>query len=119
MSKEDLELAPKRLVTADLKTGRAKWSENEVARDPQLTLYSHVEGSPYVRIDQLLTQKKGPTFLQAESTRTPQDAEVLVEHINQVAEFVRKGVFPMTQIDNWACNKQHCSFYHLCRGKKK
>ena len=119
MSEVELALAPKRLVVADLKTGRAKWSVNEVAKDPQLTLYSHVEGTPNVRVDQLLAQKKGPVFLQAEGTRTPRDAEVLVEHVNEVADFVRKGVFPMTQIDNWACNKDHCSFHHLCRGNKK
>lgn len=118
MAPEDVALAPKRIVTADLKTGKAKWSEKEVALDPQLTLYSHIEGTPDVRIDQLIAHKKAPTFIQAESTRTPKDAEVLIEHVNEVAEFVKKGVFPKTTIDNWACNKDHCSFYHLCRGKK-
>lgn len=118
MSREDAELAPKRRVTADLKTGKAKWSETEVAKDPQLTLYSHVEGTPDVRIDQLIAHKKAPTFLQAESVRTPRDTEILVDHVNEVAELVRKGVFPKTEIDNWACNKDHCSFYLLCRGKK-
>jgi len=118
MRPEDAALAPKRLVTADLKTGKAKWSDKEVALDPQLTLYSHVEGTPDVRIDQLIAHKKAPTFLQAESARTPRDAEILIDHVNEVAEYVRKGVFPKTEIDNWACNKDHCSFYHLCRGKK-
>ena len=118
MSPEDAALAPKRIVTADLKTGKAKWSDKEVALDPQLTLYSHVEGTPDVRIDQLIAHKKAPTFIQAESTRTPKDAEVLIDHVNEVAEFVKKGVFPKTTIDNWACNRDHCSFYHLCRGKK-
>lgn len=118
MSEEDAALAPKRLVTADLKTSKAKWSEKEVALDPQLTLYSFIKGTPDVRIDQLIDHKKAPTFLQAESTRTPRDAQILVEHVNEVADFVKKGIFPKTTIDNWACNKDHCSFYHLCRGKK-
>jgi hypothetical protein len=118
LSPEDAALAPKRRITADLKTGKAKWSETEVAKDPQLTLYSHVEGTPDVRIDQLIAHKKAPTFLQAESTRSPRDVEILVDHVNEVADLVRKGVFPKTEIDNWACNKDHCSFYHLCRGKK-
>jgi len=118
MSADDAALAPKRLVVADLKTSKAKWSDKEVALDPQLTLYSHIEGTPDVRIDQLIAHKKAPTFLQAESTRAPRDAEILIDHVNEVAEFVRKGVFPKTEIDNWACNKDHCSFYHLCRGKK-
>lgn len=118
MSPEDLALAPTRLVTADLKTSKAKWSEKEVALDPQLTIYSHVKGTPNVRVDQLIDHKKAPVFLQAESTRTSRDAELVVEHLNEVADYVRKGVFPKTTIDNWACNKDHCSFYHLCRGKK-
>jgi hypothetical protein len=118
MSDEDRAMAPMKLITADLKTGKAKWSEKEVALDPQLTLYSHIEGTPDVRIDQLIAHKKAPTFLQAASTRTPKDAETLIDHINEVADFVKKGVFPKTTIDNWACNKDHCSFYHLCRGKK-
>lgn len=118
MSPEDLALAPTRLVTADLKTSKAKWSEKEVALDPQLTIYSHIKGTPNVRVDQLIDHKKAPVFLQAESTRTSRDAELVVEHLNEVADYVRKGVFPKTTIDNWACNKDHCSFYHLCRGKK-
>jgi hypothetical protein len=118
MTAEDAALAPKRLITADLKTGKAKWSDKEVALDPQLTLYAHVKGTPNVRIDQLIDHKKAPTFLQADSIRTPRDTEILTDHVNEVAEFVRKGVFPKTEIDNWACNAQHCSFYHLCRGKK-
>lgn len=118
MTAEDAALAPKRLVTADLKTSKAKWSDKEVALDPQLTLYSHVKGTPNVRIDQLIDHKKAPTFLQAESTRSPEAVGILVDHVNEVADFIKKGVFPKTTIDNWACNAQHCSFYHLCRGKK-
>jgi hypothetical protein len=118
MAEEDAALAPTRLITADLKTGKAKWSEKEVALDPQLTLYSYVVGTPYVRVDQLIDHKKAPTFLQANSTRTPRDAEILVEHVNEVADFVRKGIFPKTHIDNWACDSGHCSFWDLCRGKR-
>ena len=118
MTAQDAALAPKQLITADLKTSKAKWSEKEVALDAQLTLYSHVKGTPNVRVDQLIDHKKAPTFIQAPSTRTPRDVDILTEHVNEVAEFVRKGVFPMTSIENWACNKDHCSFYHLCRGKK-
>jgi hypothetical protein len=117
MSAEDVALAPKRLVTADLKTSKAKWSEKEVNLDPQLTLYSTSRARRTSRIDQLIDHKKAPTFIQAESKRTPKDAAILVDHVNEVADFVKKGIFPKTTIDNWACNKDHCSFYHLCRGK--
>jgi hypothetical protein len=119
MTKEQLELAPKKRVTADTKTGRAKWSEHELRTDTQLTLYSGVEGTPDVRVDQLLAQKKGCTYVRGESVRTPQDVTILTEDINEVAGFVKKGVFPMACIDHWACNALHCSFWHLCRGRKR
>jgi len=119
MSTQDAAAAPKRKVIVDLKTSKAKWSENEVRLDPQLTLYAHIESTPMVRIDQLISHKsKPPTFLQAESFRTPRDVEIMVEHVGEVADLVKKGVFPKTQIDNWSCNVQHCSFWTLCRGKK-
>jgi len=118
MSEEEAALAPKRIITADLKTAKAKWSEKEVALDPQLTLYSYVEGTPDVRIDLLLNHKKAPTFMQMPSVRVPRDAEILIDHVNEVASFVKQGVFPKTPVDHWSCNGQHCSFWSVCRGKK-
>ena len=118
MTVAQLAEAPSRLIVADLKTGKAKWSEKEVNLDPQLTLYSEVEGVPDVRIDQLIAHKKAPTFIQAPSTRTPDQVAILTDHLNEVAGFIKAGVFPKTPIDNWSCNKDHCSFFHLCRGKK-
>ena len=119
MSEEDLALAPKRIITADLKTGAAKWSDNEIANDPQLTLYSLVEGTPDVRIDLLKSGKKASTFEQFSGKRTPAHGEVLVEHLNEVVDFIKKGVFPKTPIDNWACSEKKCAYYSMCRGKKK
>lgn len=119
MSPEEQALAPKQRVVVDFKTGRAKWSENELRKDTQLTLYSHVEGTPHVRIDQLLTMKSGPRFIQGSSVREPQDAEVLIEDINETAEFIKAGIFPKTDIGHWSCNTEHCTFYHLCRGRKR
>lgn len=116
--KELLALAPKKLVTVDFKTGRAKWSENELKLDTQLTMYAHVKGTPDVRIDQLIDKKKGPEYVRGESTRTPDDVAIFTEDLNEVAEYVRKGIFPKTSIDNWSCNAKHCSFWSQCRGKK-
>jgi len=119
MSQEEAMLAPKKKVVADAKTGRAKWSEKELRTDTQLTVYSAVVGTPHVRIDSLLEQKKGCFYVPGPSERTPQDVEIVTEDINEVAGFVKKGIFPMTSIDNWSCNPQHCSFWHLCRGRKR
>lgn len=118
MTPEMLALAPKKRIIVDLKTSTTKWSDAEVAKDPQFTLYAMVEGVPDIRVDQLIPYKKGPAFVQANSIRTPEDAEVYTEHLNEVADFVRKGIFPKTTVDNWACNKKHCSFFHMCRGMK-
>lgn len=112
-------LAPKKRVTVDSKTGRAKWSEGELRLDPQLTLYSYVEGTPDVRVDQYIDLKKGPVYVGGESIRTPNDAEIFIDHLNEVAGYVKKGIFPKTPIDSWVCNRKHCSFYEICRGKKK
>lgn len=119
MTPEESALAPKKRVTVDFKTSTKKWSQSQLDTNTQLTLYAFVEGTPDVRIDQFVDLKKGPVYHRGASTRTAADAEILVDHLNEVADFVRQGVFPKTEIGHWSCNKDHCSFYALCRGKKK
>ena len=119
MTPEEAALAPVKRVTVDWKTSRAKWSKAQLDTNTQMTMYALVEGTPDVRVDQLVDLKGGPVYHRGESTRNAIDAEVFVDHLNQVADFVRKGVFPMTDIGSWACNKDHCSFWALCRGKKR
>lgn len=119
MTKEQLAEAPKKRITADFKTTRAKWSKAQLDTNTQLTLYAFVEGTPHVRVDQLVDLKTGPVYHRGESERSALDAEILVDHLNEVAEFVRKGIFPKTDIGSWACNPGHCSYWHLCRGKKR
>lgn len=119
MSPEDQAAAPKERVTVDFKTARAKWSKAQLDTNTQLTMYAFVEGTPHVRADQLVDLKAGPVYHRGESERNALDAEILVDHFNEVADFVRKGVFPKTDIGSWACNKEHCSYWHLCRGKKR
>lgn len=116
---EAMELAPKKRITVDFKTSASKWSEKDVRLDTQLTLYSEVEGTPHVRVDQLIPYKKGAQYVRGCGERTPLDVQILEEDMNGVADFVRRGIFPMTTIDNWACNKEHCSFYELCRGRQR
>ena len=118
MAAEEAAMAPKKRIVVDFKTGRAKWSTHELDKDPQLTLYSHVESTPYIRVDQLITKKKGPAYERGESTRTPRDAEILIEDINETVRYIKAGIFPKAPIDHWSCGPQHCSFWHLCRGKK-
>lgn len=119
MTPEQAADAPKRREVVDFKTARAKWSKAQLDTNTQLTMYAFVEGTPHVRVDQLVDLKTGPVYHRGNSERTAMDAEILVDHINEVAEFVRQGVFPKTDIGSWACNKDHCSFWNLCRGKKR
>lgn len=119
MTPEEAALAPMKRITVDFKTARAKWSKAQLDTNTQLTMYAFVEGTPHVRVDQFVDLKSGPVYHRGESTRNAVDAEVLVDHLNQVADFVRKGVFPMTDIGSWACNSDHCSFWTLCRGKNR
>jgi len=119
MDEVEVLLAPKKRITVDFKTGRAKWSDNELRTDTQMTLYSDVEGTPDVRVDQLISLKKGPVYIRGESVRTPEDVAILTEHINEVAGLIKKGVFPKAPIDHWSCNEKHCSYWSMCRGKKR
>jgi hypothetical protein len=117
MAPEDVALAPKQRVVVDHKTGSAKWSQKEVDDDTQMTLYAHVMGLQDVRVDQYLDQKKGAIYHRGDGIRGSAQIEIFVDHINQVAEFVRQGVFPKAQIGSWCCNAEHCSYWKQCRGK--
>ena len=119
LSPEAQALAPTMKVTCDLKTVEKKWSDNELTKNPQLTLYSFTEGTPLVRVDQLVMYKKAYDYVPGNSTRTKQDADILAEDMNETVDLIHKGIFPKCQIDNWACNRDHCSFYSLCRGKTR
>jgi hypothetical protein len=108
---------PTKFVIHDTKTSEKSWSEDQVLKNPQLTLYSMVSGSPYVAIDLLLLVKQ-PTFKIMTATRGRQEAAVLTEDINDVAAAIKRGDFPKTQIDNWACGPR-CQYWSECRGKKR
>ena len=118
LSPEEQQLAPTMKVTCDLKTVEKKWSDNELAKNPQLTLYSFTEGTPLVRVDQLVMYKKAYGYIPGNAKRTKQDADILAEDMNETVDLIHKGIFPKCQIDNWACNVDHCSFWTMCRGKK-
>lgn len=118
MSLEEAALVPRKRVIVDLKTTRRTWDADAVKRNAQLTQYAYVEGSPHVRIDQLIDLKTGPKYVQAESLRTPEDTQVFMEHLNEVAGYIKSGVFPRASIDSWKCNAKNCPFWDKCRGRK-
>lgn len=105
------------LVIADTKSSSAKWSAHDVATDVQLTLYALVAGAHHVRIDNLVTLKSGPVYHRLPSTREPQAKRVYVEDLEETVDLVRRGIFPKTSIDNWACSEKWCGHWRRCRGR--
>lgn len=104
-------------TVVDLKTSNAKWSEADVAKSTQMTLYSIVKGTPFVRIDNLVFTKS-PTFHRFESSRNSHDKRVFIEDLEETADLVKRGIFPKTAIDSWACSERWCAFWSKCRGRR-
>jgi hypothetical protein len=119
LSRRAAALSPKRREVVDTKTSERKWSADDVRKAPQLTLYSAVERTPFVRVDQLVPYQRGAAYVPSGSERTATDIAVLEEDVAEVAGFIERGIFPMTTIDSWACNAQWCAYWTLCRGRKR
>lgn len=116
----DLIDAPKpgQLVVADLKHGSASWSQDDVNKDPQFTIYSIVTGIGQVRVDNLVFKKAGPDFSQKTAPRDAQAQRILVEDLEETVDLVKRGVFPKTSIDSWACSEKWCGYWTMCRGRQ-
>lgn len=106
------------LVIADLKTSNSKWSAGDVEKDTQLTLYSIVRKANLVRIDNLVPLKNGPAFHRLESSRNSRDQRVFIEDLEETVDLVKRGIFPKTTIDSWACTEKWCGYWGQCRGRK-
>ena len=102
----------------DLKTSAKKWSASQVASNTQLTLYALGTGTTNVRIDNLVLKELSVEFQREEHVRSRRQLQVLTEDLQEVASDIKKGRFPMTAIDSWACNETWCPYWHQCRGRK-
>jgi len=105
-------------IVSDLKFTGRKWAPKKLRKDTQLTLYAHVKGLPRVRVDFLLNQKTGPKYTQERSTRTPQDAKLLIEDFEETADLIKRGIFPRCHPTDWCCDSKFCGYYERCRGPK-
>ena len=108
---------PKKRVVVDMKTTNKSWGQSKVDIHPQLTLYAAVEGTPDVRIDQLVLLKRGPVYDPVSAIRTPRSVEILREDIEETADLIRRGIFPKCSLDHWRCGEKYCEYWSLCRGK--
>ncbi len=109
---------PGHLLIRDLKTG-ATWSQSDVDKDVQLTLYHIVEGVPFVHVDNIKLLKGGPAYNDKliPVQRTAIDRRNLVEDYEDVVDHIKKGDFPMAPIEHWSCTKKWCGYYDKCRGR--
>lgn len=111
--------APTKLVVVDLKTSKTKWSETDLAKDTQMTLYTVAEGTPAVRVDQLLQRAKGPEYVAGHSIRSRQDGLILEEDFVDTVNLIKSGIFPKAEISSWKCNAKFCPYWSQCRGRKR
>lgn len=117
--REDPEAPPPDIeVVSDLKTTKQRWSESKVNHDAQLTIYSIVEDTPYVRVDLLLDQKSGCKYSPLRALRDVNEKRLLIEDIEEVVDCIKKGVFPRCDPTHWACTPKFCGYYTRCRGPK-
>lgn len=110
---------PGTLVVADLKVSGRSWSQADVDKSTQFTLYSRVMGIPNVRVDNLVTLKAGPAFKQLTSKRDGRTHLNLLEHMSETVNLIKEGIFPKTSFDNWMCGEKWCGYWNICRGKKR
>lgn len=110
--------SPVRQVVVDLKTTTKSWSQDQVDKNTQLTLYSRVANTADVRIDQLVQLKRGVEYRPLVSTRDITQQAVFEEDLAETADLIKRGVFPRTSIDHWSCGPR-CSYWTSCRGRAR
>lgn len=107
-------------VVSDLKTTEKTWSDQRLRNEVQLTFYSIVEDTPYVRIDLLLDQKKSCKYHPLRTLRDSTDKKVLIEDLEECAANIKNGRFPRCDptVSTWFCTPKFCGYYARCRGPK-
>jgi hypothetical protein len=105
-------------VVSDLKTTAKKWPEQKIRFTSQLTFYALAEGTNRVRIDFLIDAKAGIKYEQERSVRDARDIQLLIEDVEEVADLIKKGVFPRCDHTSWTCTPKFCGYYERCRGRK-
>jgi hypothetical protein len=105
-------------VVSDLKTTTKKWSDQMVDYSVQMTIYALVENTPRIRIDLLVDQKSGTKYVPIRALRSTREKQVIVEDVEEMANLVKKGIFPRCLPDSYVCTPRFCGYYAECRGPK-
>lgn len=96
-------------------TGRMK-SQFEADSDMQLTLYSHVIGTPKVRFDVFL-KNKTPVIKSVSSLRRSADIRWVSKVFTEVARAISTGIFPPCDPKNYMCRPEQCGYFGRCRSE--
>jgi putative RecB family exonuclease len=107
------------LIITDWKTSGRAYSNDEVDRNFQLTLYKiatkkngYTDREILLRFDCLI-KTKTPKFDQYYTTRSDQDEQRAVKKIQQVWDGINKNVFiPNDSASNWKC--KGCAYKNAC-----
>jgi len=105
-------------VVSDLKVTGMRWPEQRVRQSAQLTFYAYVEETFRVRYDFILEQKSGIKYDMNRSVRTAHDFKLLIEDVEEVADLIKKDIFPRCDPTGWNCTPKFCGYYDRCRGPK-
>lgn len=106
---------------ADLKTKKKAASQLDTDNSIQLSIYAHVTGKPFVRLDQLVkpTKKQPERFIRTVSTRTKKEVLHALDIVSEVAEDIAAGRFRRTNPENWWCTSKWCPYWGGCRGRTR
>jgi hypothetical protein len=114
---DDPEAPPPEIeVVSDLKTTAKQWNQQRIDFEHQLTFYAIAENTNNVRVDFLLERKKSTEYITKRALRTRRHKQNLVEDVEEVADLIKKGIFPRCDPANWACTPRFCGYYKMCRG---
>lgn len=105
----------------DLKTKQKAAPQSEAANSIQLSLYSHVTKKPDVGLHQLVkpTKRMGARYLRTMSERPKSEIVHALNIAGEVATDIAAGRFRRADPNSWSCTKKWCSFWDLCRGRKR
>jgi len=110
-------------IIIDTKTKDRTPSEEEIARNYQLTGYAMGYRAlkkrlpAGLRLDYLIRLKKGPEVKIFTPERSEADIKRLIDTSLQVAKGIRSGVFPRNE-ESMFCSPQYCEYYRICKGGK-
>lgn len=115
-----IDLADDQRRVVDMKTAGKRKSQGDADGSTQLTVYAALHQAAtgtmpsLVRLDTLVSKKKGIERQAVDSHRGEPDFAALANRINAVAAAIDAGVFPPTTPGAWWCSAKWCGYHATC-----